>query len=146
MIRYSLRCDAGHTFESWFRDSAAYESLHAAGAVTCADCGSAKVDKALMAPAIAVGAAVPEQSAPTQPTLSAPPEHPMHRMLAALRHEIESNADYVGPRFAEEARRIHDGEADTRAIWGEATSDEARALLEDGIPVAPLPWLVQRDD
>ena len=151
MIRYSLKCSDGHAFESWFRDSAAYDSLRAAGQVTCATCGSPQVDKALMTPAVAVRGeaalpAVPSPAPAPQPALSAPPDSPMHRALAALRAEIEANADYVGPRFAQEARKMHEGEAEHRAIWGEATGEEARALVEDGVPVAPLPWLVRRDD
>lgn len=140
MIRYSLQCRDGHGFEAWFRDSIAYDSLHAAGHVACTVCGSTDVGKALMTPAVAT------RDRETQPTLSAPPESEAQRALAELRRRIEENADYVGGRFAEEARRIHEGDAESRAIWGEATRDEARALLEDGVPVAPLPWVNRRDD
>lgn len=145
MIRYSLQCHAGHAFESWFRDSAAYDSLREAGALSCATCGSTDVEKALMAPALASGRTAPEPPGAGS-MVSATADSPLHEALAALRREIEAKADYVGPRFAEEARRIHEGDADARAIWGEATGTEARALVEDGIPVAPLPWLVRRDD
>lgn len=141
MIRYSLQCDEGHAFEAWFRDSAAYDSLRTAGQVTCALCGSAEVEKALMAPAVATRSAEP-----AAPALSAPPDSALQRAVAELRRKVESSADYVGPRFAEEARRIHEGEADSRAIWGEATREEARGLIEDGVPVAPLPFFARRDD
>lgn len=141
MIRYDLRCDGGHGFEAWFRDSAAYDTQRAANAVTCAVCGSHQVDKALMAPGIASHAGEARR-----PTLSAPADSPIAARLAALRAHIEKTAEYVGPRFAEEARRIHVEEGDGRAIWGEATATEARALVEDGVPVAPIPWMSRRDD
>jgi hypothetical protein len=140
MIRYRLQCRHGHGFDAWFRDSAAYDSLRAAGHVACTICGATDVEKALMTPAVAT------RERETQPTLSAPPESEAQRALAELRRRIEENADYVGDRFADEARRIHDGDAESRAIWGEATREEARSLLEDGVPVAPLPWMRRRDD
>jgi hypothetical protein len=141
MIRYDLRCDSGHRFEAWFRDSAAYDAQRVAGSVACAVCGAVKVEKALMAPGIAS-----RGSEPAQPTLSAPRGTDTAAKLAALRDHIEKNAEYVGPRFAAEARRIHAEEGDARAIWGEATASEARALVDDGVPVAPLPWMSRRDD
>ena len=170
MIRYALRCEQGHAFEAWFRDSAAYDAQRAAGLVACAVCGVNAVDKALMAPAVATRAATPgapttgaattgtgappvAASPPTThpgaamvPALSAPPESPAARAMAALRAHVEKTADYVGPRFASEARRIHAEGGAERAVWGEATPAEARALAEDGVPVAPLPWLPKRDD
>lgn len=140
MIRYALRCGAGHGFEGWFRDSAAFDAQRSARLLSCAVCGAGEVDKAPMAPAVA-GA----QAQPAAPAPSAPPDSPA-AALAALRRRLETDADYVGPRFAEEARRLHaEGGAD-RPIWGEATPTEARALREDGVPVAPLPFLPQRDD
>lgn len=146
MIRYQLRCERDHAFESWFRDSAAYDALRAAGQVTCAVCGCAEVEKALMAPAVRKAEAQVAE-APV-PALSAPPQDGLHRALVRLRAELEAKADYVGTQFAEEARRLHaDADAQpARPIWGEATLAEARALLEDGIPVAPLPPLPRRDD
>lgn len=144
MIRYRLRCDRDHVFDSWFRDSAAYDALRAAAQVTCAVCGSTAIEKAMMAPAVQTadgqGGEAPVQA------LSAPPQNDVHRALARLRAELEAKADYVGPRFAEEARRLHLEAETVRPIWGEATPAEARALLEDGIPVAPLPPLPRRDD
>ena len=152
MISYSLKCAEGHVFDAWFRDSAAYDALAAAGRLACAVCGDARVDKAMMAPALAgqerpVPAAkegAPPAAVPA-PMLSAP-AGPLEKMLTQLRRYLGEKADYVGRGFADEARRIHLGEADERAIWGEATSDEARALQEEGVPVAPLPFLSRRDD
>lgn len=130
MIRFSLRCERDHGFESWFASNAAYDGLAKAGQLTCPVCGSAKVEKALMAPAVAASDA-PE---------AAPPDR-MAGMLAAWRKQVEENSDYVGVEFAREARAIHEGLAPERPIWGEARPAEAKALIEDGIPVAPLPFL-----
>ncbi len=151
MIRYDLRCARGHGFDAWFRDSAAYDTQAAAGQVACALCGSTDVQKQLMTPALRNAAAAiadpgPPTAPVTAPALSAAPDGALGRALADLRRRVEENADYVGPRFAAEARRLHaEGETE-RAIWGEATAAEAEALVEDGVPVAPLPWLPRRDD
>lgn len=149
MIRYDLRCARGHGFDAWFRDIAAYDAQAAAGLVACAVCGSSQVEKRLMAPALRTGPAAPEPPEPPPPALpalSAPPESPAAAALAALRRRVEETAEYVGPRFAEEARRLHETGESERAIWGEATPSEAEALAEDGVPVAPLPWLPHRND
>ena len=129
MIRYALKCDRDHGFDSWFASGAAYDSLRAAGQVECPVCGSRTVDKALMAPALATA----EPPAPRAPDLA--------EKLAAWRRHVEENADYVGLEFATEARAIHEGTAPERPIWGEAKPDEAKALIEDGVPVAPLPFI-----
>ena len=131
MIRYALRCDQAHRFDSWFGSSADFDRLLGAGLVACAVCGSSDIAKDLMAPAVA--GAAPE------PTLSGPPS-PAEQALAELRRRIEAQSEDVGRNFAREARRIHEGLAPERAIIGEARPAEARALIEDGIPVAPLPW------
>jgi len=131
MIQYALKCAEGHTFESWFQSAAAYEKLHAAGHVSCAVCGSAQVEKALMAPRV---------KSSESKELTEPPSHPAEQALAALRDHVEKNADYVGSDFAQQARDMHLGEAPERAIWGEAKPAEAKALVEDGVPVAPLPF------
>jgi hypothetical protein len=145
MICYSLKCPAGHLFDSWFRNSEAFETLAAKGRVACAVCGATPVEKALMAPTVRgeerAGAEVRQAPAPL-----AEPASPAERALAGLRRYLSENSDYVGRRFADEARRIHLGEAEQRSIWGEATPDDARALNEEGVPVAPLPWLSRRDD
>lgn len=143
MIRYALKCAEGHAFDSWFRGSAAYESLAAAGQLSCAVCGSPKVEKSIMAPA--VGNTTAEADSPPAPSLSKP-AHPAEQALRALREHLSRNADYVGNEFASEARRIHDGEAEARGIWGEATPEDAKSLKEDGIPVAPLPFLNRTND
>lgn len=134
MIRYTLTCDGGHRFDSWFQSAEAHDKLHAAGMIACAVCGSTAVEKALMAPAVQTPAPVPEGPL-TQPAGVA------EQMLADLRRRIEAESDYVGLSFAAEARAMHEGRAPERSIWGEARPDEARALIEDGIPVAPLPFI-----
>lgn len=136
MIRFSLRCAQGHDFESWFASGAAFDTLKARGLVQCAVCGAAEVEKALMAPAVATAAETPRP-------LSQPGSE-VETALAALRREVEANSEYVGMNFVAEARRIHAGDAPERAIYGEAKPDEARRLLEDGVPVAPLPFLPPR--
>lgn len=133
MVRYSLSCADGHRFESWFQSANAYDDLAARGLLSCAECGSSKVEKALMAPTVSSG----------REDL-AKPQHPREAMLAAMRRHVEENSDYVGLSFAAEARKIHAGESPERNIWGEAKPDEAKALLEEGIPVAPLPFVPKR--
>lgn len=129
MIRYTLRCDNGHDFEGWFRSSDAFDATRAAGHVACTQCGSAEVGKSLMAPAVAA------------PAQTRSPVNPVEAAIQALRREVEANSDYVGLRFADEARAIHEGRAPGRAIHGEARPEDARRLLEDGVPVAPLPFV-----
>lgn len=135
MIRYALRCDQAHRFDSWFGSSADFERLLDAGHLACAVCGSAAVEKDLMAPNIVSAGAAQSLSGPASPAEQA---------LAELRRRVEATAEDVGRDFPAEARRIHDGAAPERAIIGEARPAEARALLEDGIPVAPLPWQTRR--
>jgi hypothetical protein len=146
MIRFSLRCERAHRFDSWFGSGGDFDRLTGAGLVACAVCGSTAVEKDLMAPAIATsapGAAGSAAAASPPPTLSAPAS-PAEQALAELRRRIEAEAENVGRRFATEARRIHEGSAPERPIIGEARPAEARALVEDGIPVAPLPWSSRR--
>jgi hypothetical protein len=150
MIRYALRCDREHRFDSWFGSSADFDRLKAGGLVACAVCGSASVEKELMAPSIG-SAAGPGSGEVLPPEVLPPggrpgpgplsqPLSPAEQALAELRKRIEAAADNVGRDFAAEARRIHAGEAPERVIIGEARAAEAKALIEDGIPVAPLPW------
>ncbi|KZD12649.1 DUF1178 family protein [Oceanibaculum pacificum] len=136
MIRYQLQCDKAHGFESWFRDSAAYDTLAAAGEVACPVCGSAKVEKQLMAPSIGKGGEGAEQ---TDKAMALAGEQ--LKALRELRRQIESNADYVGPSFAEVARKIHYGEIDQRNIYGETSPDDAKALRDEGIDFATVPWV-----
>lgn len=138
MINYALKCDKGHGFDSWFQSASAFETLKKAGHVTCATCGSAQVDKAVMAPRVSKGA-----SAPGAQSLSAPASD-QEKALAAFRKKVEESSDYVGPRFAAEARAMYLAGGPQRAIYGEANGAEAKALIEDGIPVMPLPFLPNR--
>ena len=136
MIHYSLVCDKSHKFDGWFSNAAAYDGQKARGLVTCPICLTTAVDKALMAPSIA-------RSAAEKVSLSI--GHPQHQQLRdammALRNKVTSEADYVGDKFAEEARKIHFKEVDQRGIYGEATKEEVAALVEDGVDFMPLPNL-----
>lgn len=148
MIRYALACESGHEFESWFPSGASFDTQAARGLVTCPACGSARVEKRIMAPALATASAgrTPETSpapaadpTPQPVALLSERERAMRAMLKAVREHVVKTADYVGPGFAEEARRMHHGEIEHRSIYGEADSAEARALIEEGIEVHPLP-------
>jgi len=166
MIRYALNCEQGHAFESWFANSAAYDKQVKRDLITCPVCGSTKVEKAIMAPRLTRSeAAVPPSPRPSpappnpvpQPPLDPapmppiPPKTPVAMMssterelrnkLKELRDQITKNAQYVGPRFPEEARKIHYGETEHRSIYGEASPEEAKDLHEEGIEFHPLPVL-----
>jgi hypothetical protein len=160
MIRYTLNCEHGHAFESWFQNSTAYDKQAKRNLVTCPICGSAKVEKAIMAPRLARSdAAEPTTlppphapaSAPTLVSGPAPAKHPvaitsphereLRKKLKELREHVTRNADYVGPRFPEQARKIHYGEIEHRSIYGEASPEEAKELHEEGIEFHPLPIL-----
>lgn len=143
MIRYSLKCAEDHVFDSWFKSAAAYDALAASRRLVCPVCASPQVEKALMAPAVAA----PRDPAPgpaAEPEARMRTPEQIEQALAALRRQVEETSDYVGMNFAAEARRIHDGEAPERSIYGEARPDEARKLIEDGVPVAPLPFVPRR--
>jgi len=135
MIKFTLKCDQGHRFDSWFQSASAFDRLSGTGMIACAECGSTRVEKALMTPQV--------RNARDDQALSAPADTAA-QALAALRRKVETSADYVGPRFAQEARDMHDGVLPERAIYGEARPEEARRLIEDGIPVAPLPFAPRR--
>jgi hypothetical protein len=139
MIRYNLKCGAGHGFDSWFKNAEGFSALRAAGQVVCPVCGSAEVEKELMAPAVRPA----RKAVPKKPDLSAPASE-LEEKLAVLKRQIEENSEYVGMNFAAEARAIHAGHAPERPIYGEAKPDEARAMIEEGLPVAPLPFLPAR--
>ena len=157
MIRYSLRCERDHSFESWFQSSSAYETQVRRKLVTCPVCGSAKIEKAIMAPQIvskkgrdiARPASAPEPAAAQPAEVATPASTPLlmaqERELRAkikeLRDHIVKNADNVGARFPSEARKMHYGDVEHRPIYGEASPDEARALIEEGVEVSPLPVL-----
>lgn len=151
MIRYALKCEAGHGFDSWFQSAAAYDSLARAGHLSCAVCGSAEVSKSLMAPRVtsAESAETPAPQAPTTPEKTVPklsqPQSDVEKALAALRRKVEENSDYVGKNFVREARAMHEGRKPERSIYGEARLDQARALVEEGVPLMPLPFKPKRD-
>lgn len=136
MIRYALTCNDKHEFDSWFQSAEAYDRLRGAGLVNCAVCGSTEVAKVLMAPSVR-----PARNAPD--TLSRP-SNPTEEAFAKMRRAVEENSEYVGMNFAAEARAMHDGDTPHRAIYGEAKAEEARSLIEDGVPVAPLPFMPNR--
>jgi hypothetical protein len=146
MILFSLRCDAGHEIEAWFRDNATYERQHAREQVICPECGSSAVEKAPMAPRLARsrGDAPPQLPVPSSPERPPTPAE-FRRHLQQLRRHIETNCEHVGPRFAEEARKIHRGEAEARGIYGEATESESEALADEGVAVARVPWVPPSD-
>jgi hypothetical protein len=162
MIRYALACENGHGFESWFRDSASVDSLAKQGMVSCPQCGAVRVEKQIMAPAVArtdrdraplvvtppeaeapaAGAAAPAVAGPPAPVaLLGERELAFREMVRAVREHVLSTAENVGDRFADEARRMHDGVSAFRSIYGEATPEEAKALAEEGIEAFALPLL-----
>lgn len=141
MIQFTLKCDRDHRFDSWFQSAAAFDKLKASGMVSCAVCGSTSVDKALMAPRVAVSR---EPQDRPEPGALSTPSHPAEQALAELKKRIESQSEYVGMNFAAEARRIHAGDSPERPIYGEARPDDARKLIEEGVPVAPLPFVPGR--
>jgi hypothetical protein len=146
MIRYRLRCDSGHEFEAWFSSSSGYDQQAERGLLSCATCGTSKVEKALMAPNVGKSgqdAPAPAPSAPGKRPYAAAAQlpAPMREMLRQFHEHVRKTSDYVGDQFAEEARRIHYDEAEARGIYGEATPAEARELHEEGIEVHALPTL-----
>lgn len=147
MIHYDLKCENGHAFDSWFQSAEAFDTLSAAGHVRCSVCGTAQVQKAVMAPRVAAtrsekpAADGPQEGRqPGHGPLSGPPSA-AEQAIAELKARIMAETEDVGARFAEEARAIHCGEAPERAIRGRTRPDEARALREEGINVIPLPFL-----
>jgi hypothetical protein len=151
MIRYNLRCEQGHAFESWFQSSSAYETQEKRKLVNCPSCGSAKVERAIMAPQIVskkaretaapAPAASTDVTAPASTSLMMAQERELRAKLKELRDHVVKNADNVGEKFPNEARKMHYGEIEHRPIYGEASPDEARALIDEGVEVTPLPVL-----
>ena len=141
MIKYALACEQAHEFESWFPSSEAFETQRKRGFVTCPFCNSAKVEKQIMAPSVARTDKAPKAPAPeTQPVaVLSEKERELRAALRALREHVMKNAEDVGKGFVEEARKMHYGETEERSIYGEADLAEARALLDEGIDVLPLP-------
>lgn len=140
MIRYALKCADDHRFESWFQSAEAYDSLADRGLVSCPVCGDSEVEKALMAPRVSAvnGDGGEAAERPLQDVA-----HPAEHVLRAMREHVEKHSTYVGPRFAQEARAMHLGEREASAIHGEASREEARTLLEEGVPIAPLPFVAR---
>lgn len=144
MIRYRLQCEKHHEFEAWFKSSDDYDRQAKSRLVACPQCGSVKVTKALMAPNVSTGRARSQGEvalANAEATAQAEKRREFLRLMRQLRAEIEKNAEFVGRRFAEEARKMHYDEVEKRGIYGEATMEEARELLEEGIEFFPLPRL-----
>ncbi len=168
MILYDLRCRKNHVFEAWFRDSAAYDDQVEAGEIACPTCGSRKVEKAPMAPRLAKGGLaegglaegglskssgetgeIQRAGAETSETETTKAETAKaaeaKRALRGLRRKVEDNFDYVGPQFAEEARKIHYGEADAHDIYGETSDQEAKELRDEGVAFTRIPWAPRQD-
>jgi hypothetical protein len=143
MIVYDLKCRKGHGFEAWFRDSAAYDQQAAGGKVTCPTCGSRRVEKAPMAPRVVKGRGSNAPARDGDPGIA----HQKMVMHAAreIQRKVQESCDYVGPEFAEEARRIHYGETDPRGIYGETSDEEASALREEGVEFGRIPWPARHD-
>lgn len=137
MILFQLRCGNDHQFEGWFRNNDSYDAQAAAGEITCPACGDTHVGKAIMAPRLnkATGQSLDVHDAARE----------FRRMLGELRSKVEANCDYVGDRFADEARKIHYGDSDARPIYGEATAEETRELADEGVDVQVIPWVAREN-
>jgi hypothetical protein len=134
MILFTLRCAHGHEFEGWFCDGDGFETQQKAGEIACPECGNTAIEKAVMAPRLARSREVPAIT-PAQ----------FRAALVEMRRQIETHCDYVGNRFAEEARRIHYGEIDPHGIYGEASQEESRELTDEGISFGRIPWIPTTD-
>ncbi len=159
MIQYRLKCTNGHSFDSWFQSASAFDKLKAGGHVACAFCGTSDVEKAIMAPrlnakenkkteapipAAEVPAPQPAAEDTAKPVSLSQPGSEAEAALAKLKAHVEANSYYVGKDFAKEARAMHTGDSPERAIWGETKLEDAKALIDEGIPVAPLPFTPTR--
>ena len=144
MIQYALKCSNDHQFESWFQSASAFDKLQNAGMVTCAVCGVAQVEKVLMAPAVRPARKIAETSGPKSPGPLSAPATPAEQMIADMREKVEANSEYVGGEFAQKARAMHNGDAPETSIYGEANLEDAKKLVEDGVPVLPLPFRPSR--
>ena len=131
MIRFHLKCDQNHAFESWFQSGEAFDKLSRAGMINCETCGSTSVTKSIMAPAVSTSSEIAAPKAAENP-------------IEKLRDKVESSSDYVGDKFVKEARDMHDGVTPERPIYGEAKLEDAKKLVEDGIPVVPLPFIPRK--
>ena len=138
MITFDLKCGQDHVFEAWFRDSATFEAQHKGGEIACPACGDTAVVKAPMAPRLGKGRDGIGDGIDRKAVMA-------RKMLSELRRQVEANCDYVGPSFAEEARKIHYGETEQRNIYGEATQEDSQALTEEGVPHQRIPWVERQD-
>ncbi|MEO9827400.1 MAG: DUF1178 family protein [Paracoccaceae bacterium] len=153
MIRYALKCESDHSFESWFKSADAFDALVAKRMITCPECGSDHVEKSLMAPGVRASRDTP--SAPetdqtketavepgvSQNVMTNAPDPKLAEAIKTIRDHVEKNSDYVGDKFAEEARAMHDGDTPHRPIYGEAKVEDAKKLIDDGVPALPLPFI-----
>lgn len=137
MIRFALKCENEHRYESWFQSGSAFDALNDRDLVSCPECGSTNVAKDLMAPKVA---AKPKATEPTETMVNAP-EPDIAEAIRKLRDHVEKNSDYVGKDFAREARAMHEGDVPQRPIYGEVDKKEAKSLIEDGVPAVPLPFI-----
>ena len=145
MILFNLRCARDHVFEGWFRNGDAYEAQAAAKKVSCPVCGSRKIEKAPMAPRIGKGVSKDDGAPAAPPAETSEKAAQLMQALRELRSKVEAESDFVGDRFAEEARRIHYGEVETRSIYGQTSDEEADALRDEGVPFSRIPWLPRHD-
>ena len=155
MIHYELRCSQAHSFDGWFKDSKTFEKQAEMGLIECPECGGTKVERALMAPAVSKREASPvvapepqaevlPPAAPDKATIARMPAQ-MLALLQKMRAEVEKSCDYVGLSFAEEARKMHRGESESRPIYGETSQEQAESLADEGIEVAKIPWVPRAD-
>lgn len=161
MIRYTLKCRNDHNFESWFKSASAFETLHNAGQLSCPECGETQITKSLMAPQVSTARKTNTSDAPderTEPAVPAtrgsqqtePQAVDAHKAahtdvsLSKIRDHIEKNSDYVGTDFTKQARAMNDGEAPARSIYGEAKLEDAKALIDEGVAILPLPFMPRR--
>ena len=135
MINYTLKCDQNHTFESWFKSAEAFEMLVKKSMVICSECGSTKITKAIMAPSVSTSRKKDNKPSELEK------KSKLKNDILELKKKIEANSEYVGNNFANEARSMYLGETPERSIYGEAKADDAKKLIDDGIPVMPLPFL-----
>lgn len=144
MISYTLKCENDHSFDSWFQSSSAFDKQHDAGMISCPNCASTSVEKTIMAPRVSPARKLGKQPEVEKKTTDLAPQTDAEKAIAKLKSEVEAKSEYVGMEFAAKARAIHDGNAPERSIYGEANPQEAKKLIEDGVPVLPLPFMPNR--
>lgn len=148
MISYTLKCENDHRFDSWFQSSDAFAKLHDAGMIACPVCESVSVEKSIMAPRVrparSAAVAPPETTSSQENTNLSAPQTKAEYEISKLKSEIESNAEYVGMEFASQARDMYTGDTPQKPIYGETSIEDAKKLVDDGVPVAPLPFVPTR--